>query len=52
MSRRIGKTRLTIAVNDGLLDLRLRIRVRALLAVLAAAVSSPALIAALTRLLG
>jgi len=49
------ETRFSVAVCDGVLSLRLRIRVRWLLAILAAIATltgSPALIAALARLAG
>jgi hypothetical protein len=48
-------TRLTITISDGVLKVRLRIRVRvllALLAALAALTGSPALLAVLERLAG
>lgn len=47
------ETHLTIRIQDGVLNLRLRVRVRWLLALLAAITTltgSPALIATLTRL--
>jgi hypothetical protein len=50
-----GGTRFSIVLQDGVVTLRLRIRVRvclALLAAIAAVSGSPALMAALARLLG
>lgn len=47
------ETRLTIRIKDGVLNLRLHVRVRwllALLAAIAALTGSPALVATLTRL--
>jgi hypothetical protein len=47
------ETRLTVRIKDGVLNLRLRVRVRWLLALLAAIATitgSPALIATLTRI--
>ena len=55
MATQKTETRLSITVRDGVLTLRLRIRVRvclALLAAVAAVSGSPALMAALARLLG
>lgn len=49
------ETRLTVRIQDGVLCLRLRVRVRWLLALLIAIATltgSPALLAALTRLAG
>jgi hypothetical protein len=54
MATRSGfETRLTVHIKDGVLNLRLRVRVRwllALLAAIAALTGSPTLIATLTRL--
>jgi hypothetical protein len=47
------ETRLTVSIRDGVLNLRLRVRMRWLLALLAAIATltgSPALMATLTRL--
>jgi hypothetical protein len=49
------ETRLTIAIGDGVMNLRLRIQVRWLLAILAASATltgSPALVAALKQWAG
>jgi hypothetical protein len=54
MATRSGfETRLTVRIKNGVLNLRLRVRVRwllALLAVIATLTGSPALVATLTRL--
>ena len=54
-TRSRSETRLTIRISDGVLHLRLHVRVRplvALCAAVAALTGSPALLAALTRLAG
>ena len=54
MAKKDTETRLSMAVRDGVLILRLHIRVRLLLALLAAGAAlsgSPALVSALARML-